>query len=82
MRGRDLVDWDGALIPRALVEDVQVKGACPSCGGLGLIPEQIDSDRWPTVVPCDRCRRYCATCRKWVEKKDHTHGGATSKEDL
>lgn len=70
----DHVDWGGKLIPRAAVEGVQVPGACTTCGGLGSHPEQIDNDRWPTMVPCHACRRYCRECKQWVKKEGHTHG--------
>lgn len=69
----DLVDWDGKLVPRALVEGVPARGACPNCGGLGEIPEEIDEDRWSTMVPCWRCRRYCKACKAWVLKEGHEH---------
>lgn len=67
----ELVDWGGQLVPRSLVEDVQVKGACPECGGLGSIPEQIDRDRWPTMVPCHRCQIFCRECKRHVDKSGH-----------
>jgi hypothetical protein len=68
-----LVEWDGRLIPRALIEpDLNPPpGTCSRCGGLGSIPEQLDDDRLPVMVPCYRCREFCKTCRKWL-RKGHT----------
>ena len=43
------------------------------CGGAGQVLEEIDEDRPPMPVYCDRCRTYCAKCKKWVAKENHVH---------
>lgn len=65
-----LVNWDGKLIPRCVVEpDLNPpKGSCTRCGGLGRVPEQIDEDRHDVMVPCFMCQMFCKTCGRWRAK--------------
>lgn len=66
------VEWAGKLVPRSLVEGFPGReGSCGYCQGLGLVPEQLDEDRWPVMVPCV-CQRYCKVCQKWVTRDGHT----------
>jgi hypothetical protein len=48
-------------------------GACPECAGAGEVLEQLDDDRFPEPVPCQRCQFYCQECKKWAAKKNHEH---------
>lgn len=65
----ELVNWDGKLFPRCLVTGGPVpEGACPQCGGIGSVPEQIDEDRLPVMVPCQACQVLCKRCRQWRKK--------------
>jgi hypothetical protein len=67
------VEWRGKLVPSELLEHLRSDELCPECGGLGSFPEQIDVDHFPVMVPCQRCRRYCETCKKHVKKEGHEH---------
>jgi hypothetical protein len=70
----DLVKSGAHILPRALVEVWPPQpGACPQCGGAGEFPESIDPERYDVMVPCFRCRAYCATCKAWMPK-GHQHG--------
>jgi len=71
-RYTQLVEWDGKLLPRALVEPQYNPPAktCGWCGGLGRVPEQLDDDRLPVMAVCQSCQEYCPACGKW-RKKGH-----------
>jgi hypothetical protein len=75
MTRRALVNWGGSLVPRSALEPSLplAPGACPDCGGLGVIAETIDPDRWDEMVPCQRCRHYCRQCKRWVTTEGHPH---------
>ena len=66
------VRWGDNLLPRALVEpDPAQTGVCPQCGGLGVYPDVIDDEQPEEMVPCWRCRKFCAACGRWVNKEGH-----------
>ena len=67
------VEWGGKYWERWFFEpplDLP-KGACPNCGGLGVVAEQIDEERYDVAVPCHYCRMYCKTCKNWVKRANH-----------
>jgi hypothetical protein len=66
------VEWDGKLVPYAMVaiRETIAPGTCAICGGLGRVPEQLDDDRLPVMAPCWSCREYCKKCAAW-KKKGH-----------
>ena len=69
------VEWGGKLWGRGFFEpplDLPA-GTCVQCGGLGVVPEQIDEERYDVAVPCWRCRMFCKTCKDWVEREGHEH---------
>lgn len=67
------IRWHDDLFPSFMFgELVHSPGVCVFCGGLGVVPEQIDEDRFPVAVPCWRCQVHCGRCRKWVTKEGHT----------
>lgn len=70
------IEWGGHIIPRVAAEmDLNPPaGTCPRCGGLGVYPESIDSERFDVMVPCV-CRVFCRPCKNWVNKSGHTCKG-------
>ena len=46
-------------------------GLCARCGGLGVVPETIDEERFDVAVPCERCHMWCTACRAWVKREEH-----------
>jgi hypothetical protein len=65
------VRWGDSLLPRTLVEPDPQTGVCPQCGGLGVYPDVIDDEQPEEMVPCWRCRKFCAACGQWVKKEGH-----------
>jgi hypothetical protein len=60
------------LLPsEALRPGPNERGGCPQCGGLGVLVETIDAERYDVTVPCWACRRYCKACDKYVKKEGH-----------
>jgi len=47
------------------------RGVCVRCGGLGVVPETIDEERYDVAVPCPSCRFYCKPCGRWVKRNGH-----------
>lgn len=72
------VEWGGKLWERGFFNPPLKlsPGTCPNCGGLGVVPESIDEERYDVAVPCHYCRMYCKTCGKYVKRKDHVCGEA------
>ena len=68
------VEWGGKLWHyRFFQPDLDLKpGTCPTCGGLGVVPQQIDDERYDIAVPCDRCKMFRKTCKQWVKREGHT----------
>jgi hypothetical protein len=67
------VEWEGKLWGRGFFDpplDLP-PGACGWCGDLGVIPEQIDEERFDVAVPCPHCRMFCRPCNAWVVRRDH-----------
>lgn len=67
------VEWHGKLWPRSFFDppvDLPA-GICGWCGGLGVVPEQIDEERADVMAPCPHCRMWCKACRAWVERAEH-----------
>jgi len=72
-RSSRLVNWGGVLVPRKVFEpgpDLP-QGTCLRCGGLGVVPECIDVDRYDDAVPCPECRMFCVRCQRWVNREGH-----------
>lgn len=68
MRG-NWVKWNGKLMARPFVDDaLQIKGACVECGGLGVVPMEIDEERPDEMVPCWKCREKCRACGAYFRK--------------
>lgn len=67
------VEWRGTSLPRGLFDPpLDLKpGTCPRCGGLGVVPERIDEEKYDVAFPCQDCRMFCKTCRKWVKRAGH-----------
>lgn len=70
------VEWGGQYWAQGLFDPPAhlPPGTCPDCGGLGVVPEQIASDRLDVAVACPRCRMYCGICRDWVKRAGHPCG--------
>jgi hypothetical protein len=50
--------WKGKLWPRSLFDPPidSPPAACPICGGIGLVAESIDEERYDVMVECWRCK--------------------------
>lgn len=72
------VEWGGKLWGRSFFEpslwEPLPPGTCPRCGGLGVVPEQIDEERYDVAVQCPSCQMWCKVCRKWVKREGHQCG--------
>lgn len=69
------VRWHDELFPSLMFgELIHSPGICSWCGGLGVVPEQIDEERFPVAVPCGHCQMHCDHCRKWVTREHHQCG--------
>lgn len=68
-----LVEWGGKYWGREFFRPPLVlpPGACPHCGGLGVVPEQYDEERYDAAVPCYHCQVYCKTCKTYVKRAGH-----------
>lgn len=67
------VEWRGKLWERLFFDpplDLP-PDTCGHCGGLGLVPEQIDEERYDVAVACPWCRVFCQTCHNWVTRTGH-----------
>jgi hypothetical protein len=67
------VEWGGKYWERAFFEvplDLP-PGVCGHCGGLGVVPESIDEERYDVAVHCPWCRLFCRHCRAWVKRAEH-----------
>lgn len=65
------VEWRGRLFGSGLFDMATLDplpDSCPRCGGLGLVAESIDEERFDVAVACPQCRIYCKSCDKWVER--------------
>ena len=70
------VDWGGKHWQHSLFDppDDLPPGVCPHCGGLGVVAESIDEERYDVAAPCPHCRMWCARCRAWVVRAGlHIH---------
>lgn len=64
-----LVKFGGKIYPRYLFEATGSDPRdCPQCGGLGVVPEQLDDDRIDEMVPCPTCKMWCKRCKRSVPK--------------
>ena len=50
-------------------------GACPRCGGLGVVAESIDEERYDVAVACPECQGWCSACRQHVRRSGHVCAG-------
>jgi len=51
------VMWRGKPWPRSFLEPLDVAPeACPRCGGVKVIAEQIDEERYDVAVTCPQCK--------------------------
>ena len=68
------VEWGGELWGREVFNPPfnLPPGVCTWCGGLGVVPEQIDEERFDVAVPCWQCQMFCKQCRHWVTRQNHT----------
>jgi hypothetical protein len=66
------VDWGGKHWGREFFTHPAAADECPRCGGLGVIPTEIDGARYDVAVPCPKCRMYCKDCKRWVKPAGHT----------
>jgi hypothetical protein len=48
------------------------EGTCPQCAGRGVVLEEIDDEKFPVPVPCDRCTTYCLACARRVPRHGHS----------
>jgi len=49
--------WQGKPWPRGFFEPLDVPpGACPWCGGLKVVPHQIDEEQYDVAVTCPDCK--------------------------
>jgi hypothetical protein len=67
------VEYCGKLWPREFFDprlDL-LPGACPQCGGLGVVAESIDEERFDVAVPCWMCKMWCKVCHQWVKREGH-----------
>ena len=74
------VEWRGKYWDRLFFEvphDLP-RGACQHCGDLGLVPEQIDEERFDVAVPCQHCQMFCKKCRRWVKRDGHEEQHGTT----
>ena len=67
------VRWGDKLWERAFFDPPPnlPPGTCAWCGGLGVVPEQIDEDRYDVAVACPSCRTWCPHCHAWVQRANH-----------
>ena len=66
--GRDLVHRD-ALHPPADYKP----GVCTECDGLGVVPMELDPERYAEMVPCQSCNEYCPVCRTYFRRGTGHH---------
>lgn len=72
------VEWNGKLWGRSFFDppDDLPPGTCGWCGGLGVVPERIDEERFDVAVRCQHCQKFCTGCRQWVKRDGHECTGA------
>lgn len=72
------VEWEGKHYPASFFapEPDPPRDTCPRCGGLGVVPEEIDEERYFVAFPCPECRWLCRRCGQRGRRSGHTCEGA------